>query len=241
MKLFVDMGNTAIKWCYDSNPINCQSVILPQSPDHQFFASIWSELDGVDVIWLCAVGSQECVRQLQSYAHYYGVAVSQVNTRVQFGLMQNGYHPPESLGVDRWLAAIAAWYAIRQAVIVVDAGTAVTVDAVTAAGVFVGGLILPGQRLCEQALVQGTAGLEIGSDDDNRFPDNTSSAIHRGAWLAVVGGVQAAVRSAESVLGMPCHLMLSGGDGARLQSCLAADVQYAPDLVLQGLRRVVTE
>ncbi|HED14582.1 MAG TPA: type III pantothenate kinase [Gammaproteobacteria bacterium] len=241
MKLLIDMGNTAMKWCYGSATTQHQVVIFPARVNTDFFYSIWSGLDGVEVIWLSTVGSAAWLQHLQDYANTQGVPIIKAHSTLRFGPMRNAYKPPESLGVDRWLAAIAAWYRVRQAVIVVDAGTAITVDAVTDAGVFIGGVILPGWMLCKQALVQGTAALEISEVDDEEFPDTTSAAIHRGALLAVVGGVQAAVRSAESALGGTCCHLLCGGDSTILQRHLAPDTQCISDLVLRGLLQVASD
>jgi len=238
MNLLVDMGNTSVKWCCGNRTSEFRTAAFSGLIDVDFFRTIWSGLDPVAAIWVSAVGSSTWLQQLQRYAQIRNIPVLQVHSTASFGLMRNAYKPPESLGADRWLAAIAAWHLFRKAVIVVDAGTAVTVDAVTAAGVFIGGVILPGRALCQQALVRGTAALELTAADVDTFPDATSAAIHRGALCAVVGGIQAAITCAESALAEPSQVVICGGDSAGLYKNMASPWQRIPDLVLQGLLRV---
>jgi len=234
------LGNSAIKWCVASNPADFQTAYLPEHASLGFLSSIWSGLEPTKEIWLSAVGPSVWQQLICNYAKAQDVLLHQVHSVKSYGLMRNAYQTPESLGVDRWLAAIAAWYSTRQAVIVIDAGTAVTVDAVTRAGVFIGGVIMPGLLLGSQSLVRGTAALQVTTGDTGEFPKTTSAAIHRGVMLAVIGGIQAAATTAQSELGGVCRYVICGGDSELLQPYLSPEPERIPDLVLQGLLRVAS-
>src|SRR6516162_10723505 len=98
----------------------------------------------------------------------------------------NRYARPAQLGADRWASLVAARRRstatdlFPPACVVVNAGTAVTIDALDVDGVFHGGLILPGMRLMLQALAENTAGLKATPGEFRVFPDNTADALYSG-------------------------------------------------------------
>jgi type III pantothenate kinase len=115
-------------------------------------------------------------------------AVSLCFVQAQFAAygIRNGYENPQSLGVDRFVALVAA-HQQPQNQLIVMAGTALTIDALDAQGNFA-----PGLRIMQQALHQGTAQLpQVATDSKliQPFPTNTAAAIASGAMQACVGAV----------------------------------------------------
>ena len=114
--------------------------------------------------------------------------------------VRNGYANPSQLGTDRWLALIAAYADMKRTVnnsglaaypqLVVMAGTALTIDALSAKGDFLGGLIVPGATLMRAALNHGTARLPAVAGDHEIFPTSTENAIATGAIEACLGAMQ---------------------------------------------------
>ena len=145
---------------------------------------------------------------------------------------------PESVGVDRLLAALAAHRRAEGACIVVDAGTAVTVDAVSANGAFQGGAIFPGLAMIARALAEGTALLPK-VDLPSEAPlvgKNTREAISAGLVHGVTGAVAALVEGARETVGRETAVLLTGGDAAFLAPHLPAAMrEVVPNLVLEGL------
>ena len=145
---------------------------------------------------------------------------------------------PESVGVDRLLAALAAHRRAQGACIVVDAGTAVTVDAVSTDGAFQGGAIFPGLEMIARALAEGTALLPK-VDLPSEAPlvgGNTREAIAAGLVHGVTGAVAALVEGARETVGRQAAVLLTGGDAAFLAPHLPdAMRQVVPNLVLEGL------
>lgn len=154
--------------------------------------------------------------------------------------VRNGYRLPHQLGVDRWCALVAAHVLGPGAKLVVSVGTAVTVDALTAAGMFEGGLILPGAELMKRALAAHTAGLEALSGAFEPFPRDTGSAMHTGAWLAIAGAVDRMAAAVAAREGAP-QIVLTGGGAAQLEPLLAVPVRHMPHLVLDGLLCIARE
>lgn len=148
---------------------------------------------------------------------------------------------PERVGMDRLAAAVAA-NALRhpqRPAVVVDSGTAITVDLVDAEGVFRGGAILPGVRLASQMLHQQTDVLPEVTLSPNEPPPpacgrNTQAALKSGLFWGLVGGVKELIaRLGESMETAP-QVFLSGGDGQLIASVLQEPAQYVPHLALRG-------
>jgi type III pantothenate kinase len=124
---------------------------------------------------------------------------------------------------------------------VVDAGTAVTVDALTGEGMFLGGLILPGIDLMSRALAAGTAGLGMDSGSFERFPRSTTNAIRSGAMHAISGAIERMVRTLQEHEQRPPQVVLAGGAAPLIVPRLSMPAILAPGLVLEGLIGIAQE
>ncbi|MEX0899058.1 MAG: type III pantothenate kinase [Gammaproteobacteria bacterium] len=225
-RLYVDVGNSRIKYAqaggamaaiaHHGNPASALSQILETliRPD---------EIIVADVTGVAAVALRgHVVRTLTASAASCGVT--------------NGYPEPARLGADRWAALIGARVRHRGAVCVVDAGTAITVDAMSADGAHLGGWIAPGFALAVSALVQGTRFARTlgGTDGAVGFATDTAGAIHAGVRHSALGFVDRARRTATQVLGEAPQLLFCGGDAAALAAEFPDAVVDEP-LVLHGL------
>ena len=117
---------------------------------------------------------------------------------------------------------------------VVNAGTAVTVDALDEEGVFRGGLILPGMRLMLQALAENTAALKSVRGDFRAFPDNTADALTTGAVQAICGAVEQMRRQIDTNPAQ-VRVYLAGGAAVELAPHLSPPVEVVDNLVLEGV------
>jgi len=157
-----------------------------------------------------------------------------------------GYKTPETLGADRLAAAVAAWLHFGQSddrpVIVVDAGTAVTTEVISAAGVYLGGAIAPGPDAIRRALVRDTAKLPNISwpDAPEAIGSSTHAAISAGVSAMFLHGVQGLLeRSAGQLKGTP-FIVATGGWAEWLNRHLDIIDLVEPNLVLDGVRLLVT-
>jgi len=147
----------------------------------------------------------------------------------------NGYRHPGQLGPDRWAALVAAHHGGRGHKLVVNAGTALTIDALGADGRFRGGMIVPGPALMRRSLDRGTAALREAPGAIEAFPASTPDAIATGAIQACVGAVER-MRSTMSAHGLaPATIVLSGGAAPELAPHLPPPVAIDENLVLEGL------
>ena len=152
--------------------------------------------------------------------------------------VSNGYERPEQLGPDRWAALVAA-RALEPGrdCLVVNAGTATTVDALSREGEFLGGLIVPGVDLMRFVLHEHTGRLPLQSGNFVRTPRNTVDAIETGCRHAQAGAVERMHR----VLGGNGACVVSGGGGHALIERLDLPCRYVENLVLDGLARIAIE
>ncbi|QDQ26562.1 type III pantothenate kinase [Chitinimonas arctica] len=236
--LLLDAGNSRLKW----------ALQLPDGPIAQGMAyytdlAAWvADLAGWPAplrVLGCNVAGPAIAEQL---AERVAPAVRWLKPTAELAGLRNGYLQPGQLGADRWAAMLGARALCQGDAIVVMAGTAMTVDALTAEGDFLGGVIVPGFGLMRTALAQGTADLGLPDGEAVAFPRATGQAIVNGALLALAGTVESMLRRLEAHTGRPATVLLSGGDAARLAPLLAdtlAERLVAVDnLVLRGLARL---
>lgn len=148
---------------------------------------------------------------------------------------------PHTVGIDRLAAAAAAAVVRRQgrAAIVVDCGTAATVNLVSASGAFLGGAILPGPALMARALAEGTSKLPavvaLERDAPPPMPGrSTHEAIAAGIGWGIRGAVARLVDEARAALGGDADIILTGGWRGAVRDALPEAVDM-PDLVLAGI------
>lgn len=152
---------------------------------------------------------------------------------------------PEQAGIDRLLGAVAA-NRLRgsRPAIVVDLGTAITIDLITADGAFQGGAILPGIGMSSRAFHTFTDLLpDVAISTLDQPPPvlgkDTIAAMQSGLYWGAVGGIREVVRRLEADLAEPPLVLLTGGAAPSVAAHVAADAQYVPHLVLGGLALAV--
>jgi type III pantothenate kinase len=149
--------------------------------------------------------------------------------------VRNLYADPAQLGADRWAALIAAHHGDKANKLVVNVGTALTIDALTAAGEFLGGLIVPGPALMRRSLDRGTAGLRLTEGRFEALPRSTPDAITSGALQACVGAIARFGTAMASQGAAPDRIILSGGAAREIEAMLPYPHTYRENLVLEGL------
>lgn len=150
---------------------------------------------------------------------------------------------PDQVGIDRLLDGVAAnrLRAELQPAIIIDSGTATTVNVVTADGVFEGGAILPGLDLQARSLHRYTALLpliDVQSLIDNpvaALGRNTRAAIKSGIWFGQVGAIRELTAQLGESLGKPPLLLVTGGMGCWLAPALGTHFRFEADLALRAL------
>jgi len=247
MLLLIDAGNTRVKWgiprdtVFSSEQVNrwlhVGSVARGDVAD---LSEAWRGLPVTRVVVSNVAGPALRDALLAAVQLVFGAEVDVLwfASQAQLAGLRNLYKNPAQLGCDRFATAIGAHALFPdRALIVATCGTATTVDAVTAAGDFIGGMILPGFGVMATSLALNTAQLpqiHTISEVATPFADNTTDAIIAGCIAAQTGAIErAVVRHREQHGDVLC--VMAGGAGAMLASYLAIPCEKVDNLVLIGL------
>ncbi len=232
--LAIDAGNTRIKWgLWEDRGFIAQGSLLTARADE--LADALHMLSRPDRVVGCSVASAHVRSRIEQALAAWGVRPEWiVSRRAQCGVVSR-YAEPAQLGGDRWAALIGARARHSGGCVVVNVGTAVTIDALSAEGEFLGGLILPGPELMAEALATGTAGLPRQQGQFELFPTSTANAIFSGSLQAVCGAIERIERALAAAIQAQPQIVMSGGSGDLVASQLARPVTLAPNLVLEGL------
>jgi type III pantothenate kinase len=232
-RLLIDAGNTNIKLACVDDEHWLASDSVPTRQADTLNLSCYSD---VQEVWVSNVAGAQVARQLVDACfpllpRFVGAQDTQCG-------VTNSYAIPAQLGSDRWAALIAAWQHVRGACLVVNSGTASTIDALSNSGEFLGGLILPGIELMRNSLGGAAANLQSGGGSYADFPRNTKDAMQSGALQATCG----AIARQYQLLGVAdAPVLLGGGAAPVLLAHLGLPVQRAGNLVLQGLLLIANE
>jgi type III pantothenate kinase len=241
--LLLDVGNTRVKWAELGDNGLEPTGSLPT-------ASILNQISALDAAWkhlkhprgvaLSNVAGPEVREALSAYVQKrWGMPVQIAVSRSVGSGVRSAYRVPESLGIDRWLGLIATRARYELPAVIVDAGSAVTIDLLNAEGSHEGGYILPGRRAMVSGLVRRTAQIALPATEKEAGlhpARDTDAALLSGSILALVGAIERAFREHALVSESQSPvLILTGGDADVLASSLASPAQKHPDLVLEGL------
>ncbi len=248
--LLFDIGNTRVKWGLAiDGELRRTGSITHERLREKGFASLTTRLptDVHTVLASNVAGATFATRLAGVIGLHLNLDVHFARSQASAHGVTNSYRQPRRMGVDRWVAMIGARAAHRTALCVVDAGTAVTIDALDRAGTHLGGQIVPGLRLMTGALCEDTSDLPPvrrappRSDDPlAAFARSTGSAIYHGALGAVCGAIERAVKLLKNAGHRP-RLVLTGGDASRILNLLGDPVEHRPNLVLEGLAIMVRD
>lgn len=232
--LLLDVGNTRLKWAIAENGlITLTGALVHEGKPADALAQL--ELDeepGAVRVVSVAGPAHDLSIQKTCVARWHD-APSFARAEAERDGLRNGYSEPKRLGADRWIAMLAAWRAAgRKAVVVADAGTALTVDVVDEEGQHLGGIIAAGLQTSEKAVLGATRfpTRDAPLADHDGLGLDTEACVRQGAMLSVLG----AIDRAASV--MPGAVrVLTGGDAQRLRPHLSGTWDLRPNLVLEGL------
>lgn len=228
-QILIDVGNSSIKWCAATQHLGAVTRV-PRSPEQ--LAQSLTACGAMGPVWISSVAGEDFDHQVVEALQAAGYsAVQRLESPAESHGLHNSYEQPQRMGVDRWLAMLAAWCEQPDALAVVDVGTALTVDLVSDAGQHEGGYIIPGTRLMADALLRDTQRVRFNEQVAPSLAPgtHTGACVSAGIWMALYGSVQ------QVLLRYPSHrVVVTGGDGEALLR-LGINGEWRPHLVLEGL------
>lgn len=235
MRLLADLGNTRLKCALvEGGRMLARWVGTHTQVDDGLRDWLAREAGSMEDIWLSAVASGPVVDAVTAVLRDLGPEPVRVCTRRHALGLTAGYTHVEELGVDRWLALIAAFRRGLAPCIVASVGSALTVDALCVGGIHLGGLIAPAPEAMREALFARAPGLPQAPGEVADFATGTADGIQSGCLLAGVALIERSLSMLERRIGARPALVVSGGGAAALRPLLSEHA-FLPDMVLDGL------
>ena len=228
-KLTIDQGNTLIKVAvFEDKNLVKKAVLFDISSLLDFFK-------GIDVVIYATVNDRQ---SLIPYFKNIPFVVLDHTTPLP---ISNLYHTPETLGVDRIAAVVAAEFLYpRHNNLVIDAGTCITYDFVDAKSNYQGGSISPGLKMRFQALHNQTSNLPLIEciDYTNLIGTDTFSSISSGVINGVISEIDGIILRYKET-NPDVNILITGGDSVFFEKALKNSIFAHPDLVFIGLNEIL--
>ncbi len=243
IKVFLDIGNNFVKWAtvnddiYQLQPAFRLEDILNEGID------VFELDDEPDEVFFSSVADASLVDRLKSLIQSeWKLLPIQLTAQQSCCGLTSGYADFHSLGDDRWFAMLGAIEQYQQPCIIIDAGTALTIDAIVD-GQHQGGFIVPGLHTMRASLATSTASLENYTTDDAKDDEvtdlllavDTSSAILGGTLYMLASFINRVIVDLNQQLSTEFKIVLTGGDAKQVMPLIDYIAEYIPDLVLQGM------
>lgn len=239
MNWLLDLGNSRLKVAPWRPAFGLGDVQAWAHGGTDFPATLQRWLASVkpgDTCWLASVASSELTATVAEALAKHGTPAVRARTKPECAGVRIAYAEPSRLGVDRFLALLAAHARGSGPWLIVSAGSALTVDLLDGAGQHRGGVIAPSAEHMRAALASRFPALAYAGGEAVDFAADTADALAGGSLGAVLGLVERSHREATRRVGMAPRVLVSGGGAERLASSLELDaVETASSLVLEGL------
>ena len=235
MYLLIDIGNTRIKWQHrdDETILNSGSIMA-----EDFMGIDLSDLKLVKKVLISNVNHAVVLDKIKDSVTIFDCPIIEVKSQSNHVLI-NDYSDTLTLGVDRWLTALGAWKKHQKPLLVINAGTAITIDLIDLDNQekphFKGGMILPGVAISLAILNDSTSliDVEIGA---TKYPSvNTTDAVTTGIFTSIQGAVNLVCKKLPATL----PILLTGGDADLIYEQSDDEwksrIKLEDDLIYQGL------
>ena len=241
--ILLDCGNSSVKaqcWkqgriqasfacAYQSNwSLRLQHWLQAQAATHCYFVSV--------------LDSGRQAKLDQCLAQKFANAITRFVSEANILGVKNGYHQPARLGADRWMVLLAADEIADGDALIIDAGSAITIDLLRADGQHLGGAILPGINTSPEQFERIFSHIDFDQSEitETAIPGcSTEAAIHIDYRQPSIELIPELVNRWIQLLDDNASILLTGGDGSQIQRVLDRACRIVPDLVFRGMRRLI--
>ncbi len=250
--LVMDAGNTRIKWATLAQGVLDNAGQASHQDTHTkdhfdaFAAQHWSTQPPPARVVVANVAGPDFANSLSGWIRQtWNIDTEFMTPQHAACGIHNAYLDPQKLGADRWAAMIAAHRNVKGPVCVIDCGTAITIDILTASGEHQGGLIVPGLTMMRRTLLANTQDIDGKMDDENQscaiLARDTQGGVNGGTLYTAISVIDRVTTDLATELGKNMTRVITGGDTTTLLPLLAGRYRHEPTLVLQGLAIFATE
>ncbi len=233
MKLFIDIGNSKSKWSLVENQIDQRSGSFFNHDIEEFVVP-----EDIDEVLIASVGREEYENILISKLKF--ICKNIIFAQIDKQLLEINYS--NELGIDRWLGALAVTKRTTNNAILIDAGSAVTIDFIrndAPRPIFEGGLILPGLHLFNQSLVEKSADISLKNKVMTAQINNTDMALMHGFLMSVSGAIEKFLNFYQLDI-ENTDFFISGGDAELIFNSThlghKSNFKWVENIVIDGLK-----
>ncbi len=237
MIVLFDIGNTRTKYCIVEH--GYRSAPKAISNDELSYDFLTEQFFGSTKFLVASVSHNKLTDSIESWCQQNKVSYRRITSEAKKNKVKTAYQEPSQLGIDRWLALIGTSEALPEKnVLIIDAGTATTVDLIAANGQHQGGWILAGVNMLITSVSANTIQVHANHEEQEKiaFGTNTSENVHNAAWAATVGAVNMAISQSEQLGVIIDEIVLTGGNSHILSSLISQKNLVIEDLVFMGLQ-----
>ena len=249
MIFLIDIGNSRTKYVQ----LIEGEISVPTQLNNTDFSAIYfaKHFSRASRIIVANVAKSALTNELEHWCAEQKITCKQVHSEQKRNTLVSAYQEPSSLGIDRWLALLGTMHLYpQQNVLIIDAGTATTVDLLASNGQHQGGWILAGIKALFNSILSHSTLVHAKSKTvaSLAFGTNTSDNVNNACWAASLGMIEQAIIQAQQ-LGDVDRIILTGGDGKTLTTLLLAqansnslsveNIQFIDNLIFYGLQEYV--
>ena len=240
MILLIDIGNSRVKWaCLRDGKLDSPEVVSHKNLNrNKLLEQVLQVKERPDHVYIANVAGKDIGEAIAAAVmNKWEVSPGFARVEAECAGVINAYHDITQLGVDRWLAVVAAWKRYQSPAFIVSCGTAVTIDGIAGDGRHLGGLIVPGLDMMQNVLVRETNGInaEAGGEFKLEFGRSTAECINYGSVRAIVSLIDHVAAEMYGQYGKALSRVITGGYAGQVNGLLAGKFEHDPHLVLHGL------
>jgi type III pantothenate kinase len=236
----IDLGNTRTKWGVHDGRVWIEQGVIEntQLEGMRKIVENNKNFNKINKLYISNVADKNTFFTLKQQLEFTQAEIKIIQASAQQCRVINHYDKPEQLGSDRWCALIAARHLHKGPAVVVMMGTAMTIDALTAEGHFLGGMIVPGFSLMQESLRNRTAQLRPEIGEYKPFPTHTQDAVHSGIISASLGAITQMCHAMRLAGNQNTTCILSGGAIAWIAPHISEPKIQTDNLVLEGILQI---
>ncbi|MBL4822941.1 MAG: type III pantothenate kinase [Colwellia sp.] len=240
MIALVDIGNSRTKYTIvNQGKRGSVQSIANEQLSNKDLTECFSKIDKLIV---ASVNHNELTDNIELWCKEQDIHYQQVVSEQNKNGVLSAYHRPSQLGVDRWLTLIAAKALYpSENTLIVDAGTATTIDLLAANGEHQGGWILAGIDTLFNCVLDNTSQVQanVAKTASLAFGANSSENVNNATWAATIGAINLAILQSEQQGIVIDEILLTGGNGQTIALLLTHQCTVIEDLVFVGLQAYI--
>jgi type III pantothenate kinase len=238
MILLIDIGNSRTKYILADEISNEKA----KGVNNDCISVEWldSNFKEIKKIIIASVSADSILNLIIDWATINLIQFKLIESETKAYGVISSYQHPKQLGIDRWLAMIgAATLYSNKNILIIDAGTATTIDLLSAQGQHYGGWILPGIHLMFDSLVKHTSKINTPQAliASVAFGDDTDTNVNNACWAATIGAINLAIIQASRQLTIIDVILLTGGNASSVEKLLEYPSIIEDNLIFYGLER----